>query len=534
MSKNRFDAVVVGAGFAGMYLLIRLRELGLSVRVLEKGLDVGGTWYWNRYPGARCDIESFQYSYSFSDELQQEWDWSERYATQPEILRYARHVADRFDLRRHIQFSMTVMAARYEESERCWQLDVVDADGSHTTVESNWCVMATGCLSVPNVPSFPNADAFAGPIYHTGDWPRSGVDFSDQRVAVIGTGSSGIQSIPLIAEQAKHLTVFQRTPNFIVPAQNRMLDSEEKQWVKSRYEELRALAKTTRNGIAFEAETRSALSVSAQERETQYESQWKQGGLPFALSFPDLLRDPEANSTAAEFVAKKIELTVHDQDTARLLTPDYTFACKRLCVDTGYYETFNRDNVELVDIIESGITGLDAEGIVIGNKTYAVDAIVLATGFDAITGALKRIDIRGRNGLSLSEKWRHGPVSYLGLMIAEFPNLFTVTGPGSPSVLSNMLGSIEFHVDWITNCIEFTQSNAYGSVEAISAAETSWVKEVSGVVDRTLYRTCQSWYLGSNIPGKPRVFMPYPGVPDYIDRCNQIVSENYKGFSFGR
>ncbi|MGE0420188.1 MAG: flavin-containing monooxygenase, partial [Acetobacteraceae bacterium] len=432
------DVVIVGAGFAGMYMLHRLRGLGLTARVLETGSDVGGTWYWNRYPGARCDTESMQYSYSFSDELQQEWSWSQHYAPQPEILRYARHVADRFDLRRDITFNTRVTSAVFDEASRRW---TVTTD-RHDTISARYCVMATGCLSSAQMPRFDGMDVFRGQTYHTGQWPHEGVDFSGKRVAVIGTGSSGIQAIPVIAEQAARLFVFQRTPNFSIPCRNRTMDPEYENSWKSVYPERRAQQRHSRVGVVYDAIDRSTFDVSDEERQQVYAARWARGGTSFIAAFNDLFFDQAANDTAADFVRSRIRATVRDQLVAeRLLPRGYPIGTKRLCADTDYFETYNRDNVELVDIRDTPIECLTPDGLRVGGRDYAVDAIVFATGFDAVTGALAAIDIRGRGGQSLKCKWESGPRTYLGLMSAGFPNLFMITGPGSPSVLSNMIVS---------------------------------------------------------------------------------------------
>ena len=520
-----FDVVVVGAGFAGMYTLHRLREMGLSVRVVEAGSDVGGTWYWNRYPGARCDVESMQYSYQFSEELQQEWEWSERYATQPEILRYVDHVAKRFDLRRDIQFNTRVTAATYDDRTCRWQIDTDDG----ARLSAPYCIMATGCLSAANRPKFEGQDSFAGPIYHTGHWPHDGVDFTGQRVAVIGTGSSAIQSIPVIAQQAAHLTVFQRTPNYAVPAHNAPLDPAAVSEIKADYAGFRARAKLTPTGNLFEVGGPSALAVSAQEREREYEARWQAGGLPFLAAFADIMFDPDANKTVADFVRNKIRAIVRDPVVADLLVPRNIIGCKRLCVDTDYYDTFNRDNVSLVDISNTPVEAITKDGVSVGGRVYEVDAIVSATGFDAMTGALLKIDIRGPNGAALREKWRDGPKAYLGLALAGFPNLFMITGPGSPSVISNMLPAIEQHVNWITDCIAYMREHGLQRIEAQGAAEDAWVAHVGEVADQSLRSTCSSWYVGANVP---RVYMPYiGGVPLYAQKCNQVAADGYDGFT---
>lgn len=524
----KFDAVIVGAGFAGLYMLHRLRTMGLSVKVFEAGSGVGGTWYWNRYPGARCDVESMQYSYQFSAELQQEWCWSERYAPQPEILRYANHVADRFDLRRDIQFNTRITAASWDQAAAGWNINT----DTGQSVSARFCIMATGCLSSVNMPEFSGLDDFHGPVYHTGRWPHEPIDFTGQRVAVIGTGSSAIQSIPVIARQAEQLTVFQRTPNYAVPAHNRPLDDETQNKIKADYPVMRARAKQSRNGIDQIVNPDSALEVSAEERQRQYEARWANGGLTFLSAFSDLLLDQQANQTAAEFVRNKIRSIVEDPETAELLTPKTTFGCKRLCIDIDYFQTYNRANVSLVDVSQTPIEAITGDGPKVNGKVYPVDAIVLATGFDAMTGALNKIDIRGKNGISLREKWTDGPKTYLGLTSVGFPNLFTITGPGSPSVLTNMLPSIEQHVNWIADCIAYMEEQGFKQIEPTADAEQGWNEEVGSFADKTVYPSCNSWYLGANIPGKPRVFMPYiGGFPKYIQKCEEVVENGYQGFA---
>ncbi len=495
--------------------------------MLEAGSGVGGTWYWNRYPGARCDVESMEYSYQFSEALQQEWEWSERYAAQPEILRYANHVADRFDLRRDIRFDTRVTAAAFDEAAECWRIET--GDGVRTTAQH--LVMATGCLSSFNLPRFKGLETFAGTWYHTGNWPHDGVDFTGRRVGIIGTGSSAVQSIPIIAAEAKHLTVFQRTPNYVVPARNAPLDPDFQREVKADYAGLRARAKTMRNGIQYPINDASAAEASEEELRRQYETRWQRGGLSFLGSFADLLLDRRANDTAAEFVREKIREVVHDPAVAEVLAPKNTFGCKRLCIDTGFYETFNRDNVTLVDISGSPVEEITPEGIAVAGKVWPVDTIVLATGFDAMTGALLRVDIRGRGGLTLREKWAAGPRTYLGVATAGFPNLFTITGPGSPSVLTNMLPTIEQHVEWIADLIDHARRNGIACIEPTRSAEDAWVDHVNEIAAGTLFPSCNSWYVGANIPGKPRVFMPYIGFPPYVEKCNEIAAAGYTGFT---
>jgi cyclohexanone monooxygenase len=527
--SDQVDAVVVGAGFAGLYMLHRLRELGLSARVYEAGDGIGGTWYWNRYPGARCDVESMDYSYSFSDALQQEWRWTERYASQPEILSYIEHVADRFDLRRDITLQTRVTEAVFDEAANRW---AVRTDRGHR-VSARFCIMATGCLSTAQVPAFAGLESFTGPRYHTGHWPHEGVDFTGQRVGVIGTGSSAIQSIPVIARQAAHLFVFQRTPNFSIPARNAPMDPDYQRRWKASYAEHRRQARESRVGFVVERNDQSALAVSAEAREREYEARWQRGGLGFNATFADLLTDQAANDTAAEFFRAKIRTIVRDPAVAEALVPrDYPLGTKRLCVDTDYYATFNRDNVTLVDIRKAPIEAITPRGLRTRNDEYALDSLVFATGFDAMTGALLAIDIRGRAGQALRAKWADGPRTYLGIAIAGFPNLFTITGPGSPSVLSNMIVSIEQHVDWIADCLASLRTHGRAVVEATAGAEEAWVAHVNEVGNATLYPRASSWYMGANVPGKPRIFMPYiGGVGAYRHLCDAVAARGYDGFT---
>jgi cyclohexanone monooxygenase len=523
-----YDVVIVGSGFAGMYMLHRARGIGLSVRVFEAGDGVGGTWYWNRYPGARCDVESMEYSYQFSDELQQEWEWSERYATQPEILSYANHVADRFDLRRDIQFDTRVLSATYDDSTCRWTIRTDKGE----EVSAQYLIMATGCLSSARIPDFAGLDTFEGETYHTGRWPHDGVDFSGKRVAVIGTGSSGIQSIPIIAEQARELVVFQRTASYSVPAYNAPLDEEEQRKIKENYAAFRAQNSLmpTAIGSRLPVPEVSALEVDPEERERVYEERWEQGGLPFLGAFIDLLIDKNANDTAAEFVRAKVREIVKDPEVAERLTPTTVIGCKRLCVDTGYFATFNRDNVELVDVSAEPVSEITPHGLRVGNREFEFDCIVFATGFDAMTGALLSIDIRGRDGRTLQDAWAEGPRTYLGLNSVGFPNFFTISGPGSPSVLTNMIVSIEQHVNWITDCIEYLRENGHRRIEATLEAQDAWVDFVNMVADFTLFPSCNSWYLGANVPGKPRVFMPLLGFPTYAAKCDDVAAKGYEGF----
>jgi cation diffusion facilitator CzcD-associated flavoprotein CzcO len=526
--ERSVDIAVVGAGFAGMYMVHRARAANLSVQVFEAGTDVGGTWYWNRYPGARCDIESVEYSYSFDNDLQQQWEWNERYAGQPEILTYAQHVADRFDLRRDIQFSTRVTSAIFNEKSNNWCVTTDQGD----VLTARFVVFATGCLSSTNVPHFIGADSFTGPTYHTGEWPHEGVDFTGKSVGLIGTGSSAIQSIPIIAAQAKHLTVFQRTATYSVPARNDSIDKEYVKDVKANYNEFRDQNRQQMGafGSRIRRSEQSALEVSETERRQEFERRWEEGGFAFLSSYNDFLLNNDANETVAEFVREKIYSIVKDPETAKKLLPQQVIGCKRLCLDSGYYETFNRPNVSLVDVSTDPIERITENGLVAGGEDHTFDVLVYATGFDAMTGSLLKIDIRGRNNQPLAEAWEAGPVTYLGLSTAGFPNMFMVSGPGSPSVLTNMIMSIEQHVEWISDCISHIVASGKTTIETTETEQTQWVAFVNAVADMTLYPSCNSWYLGANVPGKPRVFMPLLGFPTYADKCSDVAAKGYEGF----
>lgn len=525
------DAVVVGAGFAGLYMLYRLRQLGLTARGFEAGSGVGGTWYWNRYPGARCDVESLQYSYSFSDELQQEWEWTERYPAQAEILRYIEHAAERFDLKRDIRFETRVTAATFDEAAKLWHVETDKGD----RVSARFCIMATGALSAAKRPEMPGLEEFGGRWYHTGSWPHEPVDFTGQRVAVIGTGSSGIQTIPVVAKQAAHLTVFQRTPNFSIPAWNEPLAPEKQAAWKANYAEHRARARDTRSGILYEYSQRGTFDVEEAERQAEYERRWGRGGANYTHAFNDIFVRPEANEAAADYVRTRIRSIVRDPQVAEALVPkDHPIGTKRICVDTDYYDSFNRDNVDLVDVRRTPIERITPTGLRTTEQDYQLDSIIFATGYDAVTGALDRIAIRGRGGEALRDKWQGGPKTYLGIMMAGFPNFFIITGPGSPSVLTNVVVAIEQHVGFVADCLAHLQSHGIATIEAEPEAEENWVAHVNEVADRTLFPVANSWYMGANVPGKPRVFLPYVGgFGNYTRICEEVVRDNYRGFRMG-
>lgn len=524
-----YDAVIVGAGFAGLYMLHTLRQRGFSAIVLEAADGVGGTWRHNRYPGARCDIKSFDYSFSFDDGLQTEWVWSEKYATQPEILRYANHVADRFDLRRDIRFDTRVKTARFDEARGRW--DVETGDGTH--YDAQFYIFATGCLSVPKAVDIEGYETFQGRSYHSTDWPEGGVDFTGLRVGVIGTGSSAIQTIPIVAEQAKELTVFQRTAAYAVPALNRPMDAAEREaWIANR-DTLRQKARTSQFGTPDVAMERTTFEVGAEERQRIYEEAWNKGELAALLmTFNDVLVDEAANDAVAEFVRGKIRAVVKDPDVAETLCPkSFPLGTKRVCLDTNYYQTFNKAHVHLIDLRKTPIARVTPKGIRTTAREHEFDAIIYATGFDAMTGAIVSVDVRGRGGLELKKKWADGPRTYLGLTVAGFPNLFMITGPGSPSVMCNMMSAIEQHVEWIGDCLTDARARAIGVIEAVPDAEADWVAHVNEVADATLFPRANSWYMGSNVPGKPRVYMPYiGGLGLYRERCTEVAQTGYAGF----
>jgi cation diffusion facilitator CzcD-associated flavoprotein CzcO len=524
------DVIVVGAGFSGLYMLHRLRQHGLIVSVLEAAPDVGGTWYWNAYPGARCDVESMDYSYSFSPELDQEWEWTEKYAGQPEILSYLQHVTERFDLRKDIRLNTRVTAAAFDDAACRWQITTESGE----VLTPQFCIFATGGLSAPVAPPFAGVDRFAGEWYMTGQWPHEPVDFEGKRVAIVGTGSSTVQSAPIIAEQAEHLTVFQRTPSFSVPGYNGPLPAVEQAERKAQYPEVRQIVRTSPLGMHLDVSDRSAFDLTSEQQRAELEARWALGGTPrFMVSFADLLTDERANAVVADFLRDKIREVVEDPQTAELLCPtDYAVGTKRLCTDNGYFEMFNRDNVSLVSVRDNPIAEVTAHGLRLEDGSeYEADVIVFAVGYDAMTGTLLRIDIQGREGRSLRDEWRDGPQTYLGLGMEGFPNLFTVTGPASPSLLTVMVVSIEQHVEWITDCIGYMRAHGYDAIEPTPDAQQQWMEHHIEVGDATLFPQTNSYYVGANIPGKPRVLTVYlGGLGVYRERCNEIAAHDYEGF----
>jgi cyclohexanone monooxygenase len=531
VKEDDLDLLVVGAGFGGLYMLHKARQCGLRALVLEAGSGVGGVWHWNRYPGARCDVESLEYSYSFDEDLQQEWQWTERYSAQPEILEYLNHVTDRFGLRDGIRLDTRVTAATFDEDIARWAVRTEHGD----ELSAPFLVMATGCLSAANLPDIPGRDRFRGQVLHTARWPHEGVDFTGRRVAVIGTGSSGVQAIPEIAEQAAALTVFQRTAGYSWPSANGPLDPEEEAAIKADYPAFRAANRREHGGLGSRDPVRPVRlrDDPPAVREAVFEAGWERGGFAFLRSYRDVLVDRQANTIAADWVRDRIRAKVHDPAVADLLTPDIVIGCKRPCIDVGYYESFNLPHVDLVDVSTTPITEITARGLRVGDAEHEVDDIVFATGFDAMTGSLLRIDVRGRGGRSLRGAWEAGPRTYLGLGVAGFPNLFIVAGPGSPSVLTNMVVAVEQHVDWIADCLGHLRAAGHATIEATPEAQADWVEHVNGVAAKTLYNDpgCNSWYLGSNIPGKPRVFMPLIGFPAYADTCDEVAAAGYEGFT---
>ncbi|WP_414449102.1 flavin-containing monooxygenase [Burkholderia sp. 22PA0099] len=536
--KQSFDMVIVGAGVAGLYMLHRARQAGMRVRLYDAAGGIGGTWYWNRYPGARVDIESFEYSYSFSRELEQAWHWTERYASQPELLRYFDHVATRFGLYEDIQLDTWIDSAVFDETRDLWQIKTRDNE----SIEARFCVMATGCLSAPKVPDIPGYASFGGETYFTSRWPHEPVEFAGKRVAVIGTGSSSIQLTPVVARSARHLTVFQRTPNYSIPLRNQPMDAAYEARMKANYAELRRMEWQSPGGfVCVGGEPRqplrvSAMSVSAEARQREFEARWDAGGLCLYTSFNDLLTNETANAELSEFVRARLRAKIDDPVLADKLVPrDHPILTKRLCADSGYFEAFNRDNVSLVDLRETPIESITPRGIVAGGIEQVFDIIVFATGFDAVTGALLNVDIRGRRELALREAWQDGPQTYLGLMCADFPNLFNIAGPGSTASLSSAVPCDEHQVDLVMKLVEHTRQAEATTIEPTDDAQRAWTERIVGIAENSLLHRTNSWYLGANIPGKPRVVMlDLEGFDAYMAFCDDVIARDYAGFALGR
>ena len=529
----KVDAVVVGAGFAGLYMLYLLRDkLNLNVVALEAADGVGGVWYWNRYPGARCDIDAAHYSYSFSEELQQEWVWPEKYPAQPDILRYLEHVADRFDLNRDIQFDQRVEQAVFDESAGRWDITTVKGD----RYTAKYFVPAVGILSDPNIPEIKGHEKFKGGSCFSGRWPKDGIDFTGKRVGIIGTGATAVQAIPEIAKQAAHLTVFQRTPYFSVPLQNHAMTEADDQKIKASYSQLRVAARETFAGVTLNPSRPSAMADTPEQRRAHYEQRYRDGGFNVWLSsYDDILFDAEANKTAADFVRSKIRERVNDPEIAEMLCPpdDVTYGTKRQPCESGYFEAYNRDNVTLVDISKSPIKELTPDGLQTADRHYDLDYLIYATGFDAFTGSYVKLNITGCDGVTLKEYWADGPRSYLGLTVTGFPNMFIITGPQSPSAFYNFPLGIERHCDWIADCIKHMNDNGLATVSADQTQEDEWQEQVVAIADQSLFPTANSWYMGDNISGKPRAFMVYMGGgKPYHDLIEQIAADKFPGFNF--
>ncbi|QGQ45466.1 flavin-containing monooxygenase [Metabacillus sediminilitoris] len=528
----KIDAVVVGAGFSGLYMLYRLREAGFRTRVFEAADGVGGVWHKNRYPGARCDNESIDYNFTFSEELFKEWNWSEKFSKQSEILEYLNYVADKFDLRRDIQLNTRITAAHYDEQDNRWTIQTDEG----STLSAKYFISGVGCLSAANIPKFKGLESFEGKWYHTGNWPKENVSFKGKRVGVIGTGSTGIQVIPAIAPEVDHLTVFQRTPQYSVPSRNHAYDPEYLKQVKDNFSEFKRKRRYSFGGFPNDVEARpSALNDTPEEREKLYEAAWQKGAVSsfFLETYQDLTVNEEANETLSKFIRQKIKEIVHDPEVAEKLSPTYFYGTKRPIQDTNYYETYNRENVSLVDVKANPIVEITPKGIRTTDGEYELDIIIFATGYDAMTGSLFKIDIRGKDGLTLKEKWENGEQTktYLGIATSGFPNMFMITGPESPSVLSNVPTSIEQHVEWISDCIEYLQKNDIDTLEAKAEAEEEWSKHCREVAEATLFTKTESWYIGANVPGKPQRFLIYlGGVGPYREKCSDVASKGYEGF----
>jgi len=523
------DAIIIGAGMAGLYLIQRLQQMGRRFRVFEAGADLGGTWFWNRYPGARFDSESYSYGYSWSKELLEEWEWSEHFAGQAETLEYLNFVADKFDLRQHIVFNSRVQTCSYDERENIWHIRTHDGGEA----SARFLIFATGVLSEPYTPNFPGRERYKGLSWHTSNWPSDSIDLSEKKVAVIGTGATAVQLITEISKNVGSLSVFQRTANYCKPLRNRPIKPEEQIEIRSRYGEIFEKCKTSAGGFIHDFDKRSIFDVSEQERTLFFEKKWEEQGFGFWLgNFNDIMVDNKANELAAKFVRAKIQAEVEDPNIADLLTPtDHPFGSKRVPLESGYYKSYNRENVQLVDLKKTAIEEFTEKGIRTSLVEYEFDLIIFATGFDAVTGAMNKIDIRGCDNLSLKEKWRNGPRTFLGLTTVGFPNMFISGGPHNAASFCNVPRCLEYNVEWITDCIEYILTNGYSKIDARTEAESEWTAHVLEGAEATLFTDVQSWFMGSNIPGKKRQFLNYiGGVPTFQERCSKVASDKYSAF----
>lgn len=524
------DVIVIGAGFSGLYMVHALTKSGFRVQAFEAAPDVGGTWYWNRYPGARCDSESLTYCYTFDEELCQDWTWTDRYPAGPEVLAYLQHVAERFKLRQHFKFNAKILSATYKEDTRRWEVTTTSGE----SVSAKFFISAVGNLSVPATPAVPGIEDYKGRWVHTGAWPDEPIDFTNKRVAVIGTGSSGIQISQSIAKTAGHLTVFQRTPTYTIPLRNMPLDPDIQRLWKSKYPDLIKTVRYSDGGLPFYVGTKSLKNANPEEQRKGLQAGWNLGGFRFMFGiFNDIGSDHDANKVAADFVREQVDAIVKDPSTAALLKPtSYPLGAKRIPLQTDYYEIFNQGNVDLVDLLKNPITQMTANGLIAGSTEHEFDLVVFATGFEAVTGPLVHIDITGKNGQKLKNVWEDGPYSYLGLATPGFPNMFTVAGPGGPGLISNVPPTLEQHVEWVSGCINYLRDHKVDEIEASESSADEWIRHVHAEAKKTMYPYApRSWYDGSSLTGKTRPFPIYTGgFGNYRKICDNVAADDYHGF----
>ena len=524
------DVIIIGAGFSGLYQLHKCRdELNLKTLVVEEGSDLGGTWYWNRYPGARCDSESHTYGYTFSEKIYKNWKWKEKYPKQSTILKYLKYVEKKLDLKKDLLFNNKIISAKYLENKNLWKLKT----DKNKELFCTYLISAVGSLSVANIPKIKGLNKYEGNYYHSGRWPKKKVNFKNQTIAQIGTGSSGIQIAPVISKLARKLVIFQRNPNYSIPARNKKLTKKFINNYLKNYQKIKKLIKKTPGGHTFNFPTRSVFDFNKIERDKIFEKAWSKGSLSFRACFGDITKNLKANKTASNFIREKILKIVKDKKIAKILTNfDHPFTSRRPTLNTDYYETFNRKNVELIDLKKNPIVKITKNGIKTKKNVFKFDKIIFATGYDALTGPLLSLNLVGKKQIKLKNFWSKAPKSYLGLMIPNFPNLFIIQGPGSPSVLTNVPVQIEQHIEWITNCLSFLKSNKKKSIEASLSSAKNWSSEIKKLADASLFMKAKSsWYKGDNIPGKPKVFIPYPGgLPRYRNICNKVEKNQYKEF----